>query len=86
MIAHDHIHDCGVMPAANHDHGIYMQDVTDFQIVGNQIDHNADRGIERYLNGSDGVIADNVISENGEGLTFSVKKASPPTATSSNTT
>lgn len=71
VIAYDHIHDCGVMPAANHDHGIYMQDATNFQIVSNQIDHNADRGIQLYPNGSGGLIADNVISENGEGLIFS---------------
>lgn len=71
VIAYDHIHDCGVMPAANHDHGIYVQDATSFKIVGNLIDHNADRGIQLYPNGDGGVIADNVISENGEGLIFS---------------
>jgi len=71
VIAYDHIHDCGVLPAENHDHGIYMQDATNFQIVGNLIDHNADRGIQLYPQASGGVIADNVISENGEGLIFS---------------
>lgn len=71
VIANDHIHDCGVLPAANHDHGIYVQDAVGAQIVGNVIDRNADRGIQLYPNSTDATITDNTISENGEGIIFS---------------
>jgi parallel beta-helix repeat protein len=71
VIAHNRIHDCGVMPAANHDHGIYVEDATNTTIVGNLIDHNADRGIQLYPSASGSVITDNVIAYNGEGILFS---------------
>jgi parallel beta-helix repeat protein len=71
VIANDRIHDCGVMPAANHDHGIYVQDATNTQIVDNLITHNADRGIQLYPSSTGAVISGNVISENGEGIIFS---------------
>ncbi len=70
-IAGNRIHDCGVMPAANHDHGIYVDDAVNTHIVGNLIDHNADRGIQLYPSSTDAVITGNVISENGEGIIFS---------------
>jgi parallel beta-helix repeat protein len=70
-IADDHIHDCGLMPAANHDHGIYVDDAVNTHIVGNLIDHNADRGIQLYPSSTDALITNNVISENGEGIIFS---------------
>jgi parallel beta-helix repeat protein len=71
VIANNRIHDCGVMPAANHDHGIYVQDATNTQIVDNLIAHNADRGIQLYPSSSGALIRGNVISENGEGIIFS---------------
>jgi parallel beta-helix repeat protein len=71
VIVNDHIHDCGVMPAANHDHGIYVQDATDTVIAHNLIDHNADRGIQLYPSSAGAVITDNVIAYNGEGVIFS---------------
>jgi parallel beta-helix repeat protein len=71
VIANDRIHDCGVMPAANHDHGIYVQDATNTRIVDNLITHNADRGIQLYPSSTGAVISGNVISENGEGIIFS---------------
>jgi parallel beta-helix repeat protein len=71
VISGDHIHNCGALPAANHDHGIYVEDATNTRIVGNLIDHNADRGIQLFPSSTGAVIAGNVISENGEGIIFS---------------
>jgi hypothetical protein len=71
VIVNDHIHDCGVMPAANHDHGIYVEDATNTLIAHNLIDHNADRGIQLYPWSIGAVITDNVIAYNGEGIIFS---------------
>ncbi len=70
-IVGNRIHDCGVIPATNHQHGIYVQDATNTHVVGNLISHNADRGIQLYPSSTGGVITDNVISENGEGVIFS---------------
>lgn len=70
-IANDHVHDCGVLPAENHDHGIYVQDAIDTRIVGNVIDRNADRGIQLYPRSLNATITGNVISDNGEGIIFS---------------
>ncbi len=71
VIADNRIHDCGVMPAANHDHGIYVQAATNTRIVDNLITRNADRGIQLYPSSTGAVISGNVISENGEGIIFS---------------
>lgn len=71
VIAKNRIHDCGVMPAANHDHGIYVQVATNTRIVDNLIAHNADRGVQLYPSSTGAVISGNVISENGEGVIFS---------------
>jgi parallel beta-helix repeat protein len=71
VIANNRIHDCGVMPAANHDHGIYVQVATNTRIVDNLIAHNADRGVQLYPSSTGAVISGNVISENGEGVIFS---------------
>ena len=35
LIEGNRIHNCGVMPAANHDHGIYVEEATDTVIRGN---------------------------------------------------
>jgi parallel beta-helix repeat protein len=71
VIAHNRIHDCGVIPATNHQHGIYVQDATNTQIVGNTIVNNADRGVQLYPNSTGAVISENVIAGNGEGVIFS---------------
>jgi parallel beta-helix repeat protein len=70
VIAHDHIHDCGLLPSRNQDHGIYVDDATNTLIAGNLIDHNTDRGIQLYPNATGTVVSENVISENGEGIIF----------------
>jgi parallel beta-helix repeat protein len=70
VIAHNHVHDCGVQPSRNQDHGIYVDDATNTQIVGNLIDHNTDRGIQLYPDATGTTVTENVISENGEGIIF----------------
>ena len=70
-IERNHIHDCGKLPAANHDHGIYVENSTDTLIAGNLINDNADRGINLYPNARDTTITGNVIANNGEGILFS---------------
>jgi parallel beta-helix repeat protein len=71
VIADDHIHDCGLLPSRNQDHGIYVDDATNTLITGNLIDRNTDRGIQLYPSANGTVITENVISENGEGIIFS---------------
>jgi parallel beta-helix repeat protein len=71
VIAGNRIHDCGVIPSTNQDHGIYVEDATNTQIVNNVIVKNADRGIQLYPNSTGAVITGNVIAGNGEGLIFS---------------
>jgi parallel beta-helix repeat protein len=71
VITGSRIHDCGVLPAVNLQHGIYVTDATNVRITHNLIDHNADRGIQLYPSSIGGVITDNVIAYNGEGIIFS---------------
>src|SRR2546423_845837 len=47
-IQRNRIHDCGVLPANNHEHGIYLAYADGTQILGNVIYDNADRGIQLY--------------------------------------
>jgi parallel beta-helix repeat protein len=71
VIRDNRIHDCGVLPPRNHDHGIYVSDADDTTITGNVIYDNADRGIQLYPDAQRSLIRNNVIDGNGEGLTFS---------------
>jgi parallel beta-helix repeat protein len=71
VITGSRVHDCGVLPAVNLQHGIYVTDATNVRITHNTIDHNADRGIQLYPSSIGGVISDNVIAFNGEGIIFS---------------
>jgi parallel beta-helix repeat protein len=71
VIDSNRIHDCGVMPAQNHHHGIYVQDSSDLEIVNNAIYDNADRGIQLYPSAQRTHIAGNVIDGNGQGVIFS---------------
>ena len=65
------IHDCGRLPATNHDHGVYVEGAVDTVIRGNLIYDNADRGIQFYPNAKDSLATNNVIDSNGEGVIFS---------------
>jgi parallel beta-helix repeat protein len=65
------IHNCGHLPANNHEHGIYVDRAQDTRIVGNIIFDNADRGIQLYPDAQHTLIERNVIDGNGEGVIFS---------------
>jgi parallel beta-helix repeat protein len=70
VIVRNRIHDCGVT-TNNYDHGIYMSDVDDAQIVGNTIFNNGSRGIKVGPDSQGALIRRNVIDGNPIGLTFS---------------
>lgn len=70
-IRRNRIHDCGQLPANNHEHGIYVTEAEDTQILDNVIYDNADRGIQLYPNADRTVIRGNVIDSNGVGIIFS---------------
>jgi parallel beta-helix repeat protein len=71
VIEGNHIHDCGALPARNHDHGIYLEAATDTVIRGNWVYDNSDRGIQLYPDADGTTITENVIDGNGEGIIFS---------------
>jgi len=71
LITHSRIHGCGVLPAENHDHGIYVADATGTRIEWNLIYDNADRGVQLYPDAQNTTIDHNVIADNGEGILFS---------------
>jgi parallel beta-helix repeat protein len=71
VIADNNIHNCGKLPAANHDHGIYLEAADGTVIRNNWIHNNADRGIQLFPNADNSVITGNVIDSNGEGIIFS---------------
>jgi len=70
LIAANRIHDCGRLPATNHDHGIYVARADDTVIRDNLIYRNADRGIQLYPDAQRSKITGNVIDGNGEGIIF----------------
>jgi len=70
-IRRNRIHDCGALPATNHDHGIYVALARDGEITENVIYDNADRGIQLYPDADDFEIERNVIDGNGQGIIFS---------------
>jgi parallel beta-helix repeat protein len=70
-IEFNRIHDCGRLPATNHDHGIYITAATGVDIRGNWIYDNADRGIQLYPDAQNTTITGNVIDRNGQGIIFS---------------
>jgi parallel beta-helix repeat protein len=69
-LAQNRIHDCGRLPATNHDHGIYVEGARDTLIRGNLIYDNADRGVQFYPNAQASIVVNNVIDGNGEGVQF----------------
>ncbi|HEX3268492.1 MAG TPA: right-handed parallel beta-helix repeat-containing protein [Gaiellaceae bacterium] len=71
VIDNNRIHDCGRLPATNHDHGIYVESTRNAVITNNYIYDNADRGIQLYPDAQGTKIANNVIDGNGEGVLFS---------------
>jgi parallel beta-helix repeat protein len=71
LIARNRIHDCGVLPAQNHDHGIYVAEADNTQIIGNAIYDNADRGVQLYPDAQNTTVQGNIIDGNGVGVIFS---------------
>lgn len=71
LIEDNDIHDCGVLPATNQDHGIYVDSSDDAVIRGNRIYDNADRGIQLHPDAQHTLITGNMITGNGEGVIFS---------------
>ena len=70
-IEFNRVHDCGRLPATNHDHGIYVATATNTLIRGNWIYDNSDYGVHLYPDAQKTTVTGNVIDGNGEGLTFS---------------
>jgi len=70
VIERNRIHDCGELPATNHDHGIYVDTARETVIRDNLIYDNADRGIQLYPAAERTRVVRNVIDGNGEGLIF----------------
>ncbi len=68
VIARNRVHNCGKLPAANLDHGIYVENSTGAQIVDNVFYDNADRGVQLYPDAQGTYVARNVIDGNGEGV------------------
>ncbi|MGH2952443.1 MAG: right-handed parallel beta-helix repeat-containing protein [Solirubrobacterales bacterium] len=70
LIEGNRIHDCGDLPATNHDHGIYLAEARNTVIRGNWIYGNADRGIQFYPDADGSLVTGNVIDGNGQGVLF----------------
>jgi len=64
------IHDCGELPATNHDHGIYVAGAHRTLIKGNWIYDNADRGIQLYPAAKRTQALGNIVDSNGWGVVF----------------
>lgn len=71
VIRHNRIHDCGRLPATNHEHGIYVAFATGTKIIDNRIYRNANRGVQLYPDADRTLVTGNVISRNGQGIIFS---------------
>jgi parallel beta-helix repeat protein len=74
-IANNRIHDCGRMPPTEHDHGIYVANGYNGEIVGNAIFDNADRGIQLYPDAKYTTVVHNTVDANGSGIVFSQRSA-----------
>jgi parallel beta-helix repeat protein len=70
VIEDNDIHDCGTLPANNHEHGIYIAEAYDTVIRNNRIWGNADRGIQLFTKVEGTRITGNVIDGNGTGVIF----------------
>lgn len=76
VIEHNRIHNCGRLPATNHDHGIYVEGSDGARILNNVIYDNADWGVHLYPDADTSYIANNVIDGNGKGMIFASQKSS----------
>ncbi len=74
-IESNRIHNCGRLPANNHEHGIYVEASDGARIVDNWIYDNADRGVQLFPDAQGTYVARNVIDRNGQGIIFSRESA-----------
>ena len=85
-IERNRIHDCGRLPAANHDHGIYVEDATDTRIAATGSTTTPTAASSSIPTPSARDVARNVIDGNGEGIIFSGEYGVPRATTWSRTT
>ena len=71
IIEQSRIHHCGVLPATNQDHGIYVDNADGTIVRDNWIYDNADRGVQIYPDAQGTEVYRNVIDGNGEGIVIS---------------
>jgi Right handed beta helix region len=64
------IHDCGVLPPTNHQHGIYLHSPCCAQVTDNWIHDNADTGLNLFPNADENYFARNVVYGNADNLSF----------------
>jgi hypothetical protein len=64
------IHDCGVLPPTNHQHGIYLHSPCCAQVTDNWIHDNADTGLNLFPNADENYFARNVVNGNADNLSF----------------
>jgi parallel beta-helix repeat protein len=74
-IERNRIHDCGILPAQNHDHGIYIEASDDARILDNWIYDNADRGVQMFPDSQGTYVSGNVIDGNGQGVSYARESA-----------
>ena len=74
-IERNRIHDCGVLPAQNHHHGIYIEASDDARILNNWIYDNADRGVQMFPDSQGSYISGNVIDGNGQNVSYARQSA-----------
>ena len=68
VIDRNRIHDCGRLPATNHDHGVYIEAARYTRVTNNVIYGNADWGVHLYPDADNTRVANNVIVGNGGGV------------------
>jgi parallel beta-helix repeat protein len=71
LIQGNRIHNCGELPATNHDHGIYVESSRRLRVLDNLIYDNADRGVQFYPDAQNSLVQGNIIDGNGQGILFS---------------
>ena len=80
VIEDNRIHHCGILPAAGHDHGIYVEASAHSRVEGNWFYDNADYAIQLYPDADNNLIRGNVMDSNGKGITISGEAGMTSTA------
>lgn len=69
-IVGNRIHDCGVLPPTNHQHGIYLHSPCCARVTDNWIHDNADTGLNLFPDADGNYFARNVVYGNGDNVSF----------------